>query len=286
MDTRLSEQLDHAALELERGGFVETLRILEETEVDSLLTTDFWYLRGFAQRGLEDYAEAAESFETVLTVKPGEVPAHALAADSFIRCQRLGAAERCLLRGLSLSPHSADLIEVYCFACARAGQTEKARALLERLVERDPGNEAAFRLRTLIEFVEGSDAGLYEATHRYRDELPDTPENVLATGQAMLNGGRIGGALRCFEEAFTQDPTLRVRHPELVAEIRVLEHPSLLPCRLLDRYGRWLPWAVGAVMMMVLQSLHLVAGAIFGSVFALFLLYTWAAPPLVRKWMR
>jgi tetratricopeptide (TPR) repeat protein len=283
MDTRLIEQLDNAARELEQGGFQETLRILEETEVESLLTTDFWYLRGFAQRGLEDYAEAADSFATVVTVKPGEVAAHALAADSFVRCQRLGAAEQHLLSGLAANPHSTDLLEVYCFACARGGQTEKARALLKRLLERDPGNEAAFRLRILIEFVEGSDEGLYQATRQYLDELPDTPENALATGKAMLDGGRISGALRCFSEALQQDPTLRDRHPDFFEELSVLKSPLLFPCRLLDRYGRWLPWAVGAVTMLALQSLHFAAGAVFAGVFALFLLYTWVAPPLVRR---
>jgi tetratricopeptide (TPR) repeat protein len=283
MDTRLNEQLDDAARELEHGGFHQTLRILEETEVESLLTTDFWYLRGFAQRGLGDYAEAADSFATVVTVKPGEVAAHALAAESFVRCQRLGAAEQHLLRGLAASPKSTDLLEVYCSACARGGQTEKARALLQRLLECDPDNEAAFRLRILIEFVEGSDEGLYQATRQYLDELADTPENALATGKAMLDGGRISGALRCFSEALRQDPGLRERHPDFFREIGVLESPFLLPSRLLDRYGRWLPWAVGAVTVLALQSLHLAAGAIFAAGFALFLLYSWVAPPLVRR---
>ncbi len=283
MDDRLREQLDHAAHELEQGGFLETLRVLEQTEAESLLVPDFWYLRGFALRGLQNFAEAADSFSTVTLVKSGEVAAHALAADSFVRCQRLAAAEKHLLTGLAASPNSTDLLEVYCFACARAGQTEKARALLARLLQRDPDNQAAFGLRILVEFVEGSHEGLYEARRRYLDELPDTVENSLAMGQAMLDAGRVSGALRCFSEALQRDPGLREQHPEFFDELRVLESPFLWPSHLIDRFGRWVPWALGAIAYMAIQSLHVTAGLVVGGLFGFALLYAWAAPSLVRR---
>ena len=286
MKNRLREQLDQAAHHLEDGAFAKTLRTLESTEIESLLSTDFWYLRGFAQRGLEDFKEAASSFATVLTVKPGEVAAHALAADSYIRCWRLGAAEEQLLGGLATRPNSKDLIEVYCFACARGGQTEKARALLARLLERDPDNNATFRLRILIEFVEGSNTGLYEANRRYLEDLPDGAENALAAGKALLDSGRIAGAVRCFREALRQDPSLGEEHPEFFEEIEVLESPFLLPNRLVDRYGRGLPWAAGLVTLLLLRSFHGGVGLTFAGAFALFLAYTWVAPPLVRRFKR
>jgi tetratricopeptide (TPR) repeat protein len=283
MTRTLDEILDEARAALNRGATQEVLELLEQSGAESMLHPDFWYLRGVSLYGLSRFEESAESFETLCELVPAHSEPRAFAADAYVRCQRFETAEKQLLSGLELDPESILLLQVYCYACARVGQTEKARLLLDRIHELEPRNEAAFQLKILIEFVEGRDAGFLEALQHQLSGLPESAEKSLQMGHALLESGRIRGATRWLKQALAQDPKLLETYPALDSELRFLESPLLLPARVFDRYGQWRPWAVGVITMLFLQTIVPTAGLIFGACFVGLLIYSWIVPPLVYR---
>jgi tetratricopeptide (TPR) repeat protein len=282
----LDEILESAAEFLEKGQPEKAVEVLERSPVSSMESPQFWHLRGAALFDLGRFEEAAEAYDALMQLRPERPEPLVWAAESLLRLNRFGSAEKYLLRGLRSFPDSLHLLDLYCETVARAGQLEKARALAARIKELHPVADSAYRLQVLIEFMAGDDNGLLEAEQARLMGVPDSPARSLAIGVSLLEGGRVTAARSWILDALDRDAELRKRAPELVALVQTLGSPLLFANRLVDRYGRWLPWSVGIVIFIGLQFVHTELAAGFVALFGLFLILSWVAPTLVFRLSR
>ena len=87
MDETLQRLLQQAAQAIEGSRFREALDFLERTGVESLTSTGFWFLRGYAFRGLGDFESAADSFDAMTSPRPYRSPrSEEEAREELTRC--------------------------------------------------------------------------------------------------------------------------------------------------------------------------------------------------------
>jgi len=253
---------------------------------DAALSPDAFVLRTAALYDLDRHLEAEAAAEAGL----GELgPDPQLLALLGMSRQELGkyeGAESALLDGLALAPTSSYLLCAYARLCLAVGQAGKAAKLVERAASFDPEDDVVARTRVLVAFVEGKDA---EAVRHGREAMrldPDGGGNHAMYGMALANRGDVGSAARSFRRAAAADPG-NTELVEAAREARAAAHPLLWPLRPMQRFGALPVWLAAVVGMTALRAAGLAPLAVaFAVLWVAYCVYSWVAPPLVRRWVR
>ncbi|MER5333001.1 tetratricopeptide repeat protein [Micromonospora sp. NPDC002717] len=192
-------------------------------------------------------------------------------------------AERALLDALAIEPENPWLLCQYADLCSAVGQTGKAERLVARAAAIVPDAPAVFASRFQLAYARGDDRAAERISREFLGAWPANPAALALHGVAAARRGRVGTAHRAFGQAVAHDPT-DADYAEAAWESRVYTHPLLLPLRPLYRLGILRTWllAIGVVVLLNLAGLDLLAG-LFGVAWALFCVWSWIAPPLVRR---
>ncbi|MFG1776049.1 tetratricopeptide repeat protein [Micromonospora sp. NPDC049051] len=193
------------------------------------------------------------------------------------------AAERALLDALAIEPVNPWLLCQYARLCSAVGQLDKAERLIARAAAISPEEPAVFAGRIQLAYARGDDRSADRIAKEFLGAWPDNPAALALHGAAAARRGRLGTAHRAFGQAVAHDPT-DPDYAEGAWETRVYAHPLLLPLRPLHRLGTFRTWllAVGVIVLLGVAGLDVLAG-VFALAWVLFCVWSWIAPPLVRR---
>jgi predicted GNAT family N-acyltransferase len=121
-------ELARRYLEIDRPERALELLTGRQNDLDD---ADYWGLRASALLELDRNAEAVEATRRGLDLEPDSTALLLLNAHAHKGLGDLAAAERSLLAALRLDAEDAVLLAEYALLVARAGQLDKARALLD-----------------------------------------------------------------------------------------------------------------------------------------------------------
>ncbi|MEU7930895.1 tetratricopeptide repeat protein [Micromonospora echinofusca] len=192
-------------------------------------------------------------------------------------------AERALLDALAIEPENPWLLCQYADLCSAAGQPDKAERLVARAAAITPDAPAVFASRFQLAYARGDDRAAERVAREFLGAWPGNPVALALHGVAAAQRGRVGAAHRAFGQASAQDPT-DADYADAAWETRVYAHPLLLPLRPLYRLGILRTWllAVGVIVLLSAAGLD-VLGGLFALAWMLFCVWSWIAPPLVRR---
>jgi tetratricopeptide (TPR) repeat protein len=195
-------------------------------------------------------------------------------------------AERALLDALALTPENAWLLSQYADLCVLVGQTTKAEALLARAAALAPDSPAVYATRFQIAYAKGNDRAAERVAREFVGRYPDHPAALALHGMIAAGRGRMTTAARSLNQAVAHDPT-DADYAEAAWTVRVYAHPLLLPLRPLYRLGMFRTWliAIGTLLTLNLLGLGRVT-LMFALVWAAYCVYSWIAPPIVRRLVR
>lgn len=268
-----ADRPEQALAELSRlGGAAATDRRAYRLRVAALARLDRWdEVAATARHGLAEVGPDAE-----LLGRLGQ---------ALHERGELAAAERALLDALALDAHDPWLLCQYAGLCASVGQPDKAGRLLERAAAVAPDSPAVHATRVQLAYARGDDREAERVAREFLGRHPDDPAALAMHGGMSVTTGRVGQAHRSFARAVAHDPT-DADYAEAAWESRVYAHPLLLPLRPLYRFGvrLWLV-AAGSILALNLVGLSGVA-AVVGLTWALYCVWSWVAPPLVRRLVR
>ncbi|WHT16094.1 tetratricopeptide repeat protein [Crossiella sp. CA-258035] len=195
------------------------------------------------------------------------------------------AAEEALLAALHQDPEQPQLLCDYARLCLSAGQVDKAERLVARAAHHDPHLEAAGQVRAMIALARGQDA---EAVRHSADTLAQDPDSTAARamhGNAAAQTGDVDQAYRSFRAAAAAEPG-NAAYVAAAREARVAAHPALRPLRLMYRIGPMKLWLGFMLVLLGLRAAGLLPLALgLTVIWVLYCVYSWVAPPLVRRWL-
>jgi Flp pilus assembly protein TadD len=278
-------RLRMAAHWLQIGHPERTLDELQGLWGDAAVDYRAYLFRGAALHALDRNAEAVDVLRDGLA-QHGPFPAMLHILGAALRSEgRLPEAEAAYLQGLSLDPNEPDLLLGYAHVCLAAGQAQKASALVERAASHAPESAAVSAARAQVAFALGKDRDMHRHSTEALAHDPEDPNARALHGTAsMLTGDPRSGYTSLASAAASQpgDADLRAA----ARQAKLFNHPLMLPLRPFTRVNPMIVW-IGAVA--VIYGLRAVGLAPLSFAFAMiwlaFCVYSWVAPPLVRRWI-
>lgn len=148
--------------------------------------------------------------EALIRRRLAEQPEDALAlmmmGDLTHRLSIYDQSENFLRRSLAIAPAFEDARLKLVNVLHAQGRTEEALAMLDGLLDRDPGNLAA--LDTCIRIM--GEIGEYDRTLKYHEMLlrvkPDEPRPLVGYANTLKTVGRSGEAIQAYRRAIALDP--------------------------------------------------------------------------------
>ncbi|GAA2842603.1 tetratricopeptide repeat protein [Crossiella cryophila] len=194
-------------------------------------------------------------------------------------------AEEALLTALHQDPEDAQLLCDYARLCLSAGQVDKAEQLVGRAAGIDPHLQSVGQVRAMVALAKGQDA---EAARHSANSLAHDPDSSAARamhGNAAAQLGDVDGAYRSFRAAAAAEPG-NAAFVEAAREARLAAHPLLRPLRPMYKIGPMKLWIGFVIVLLVLRSAGLWPLSTALTVcWVVYCLYSWVAPPLVRRWL-
>jgi tetratricopeptide (TPR) repeat protein len=274
-----------AARLLETGRPQQALDVLDGVGVGAP-DAELFLLRARALLLLDDDRRAREAAQRGLSYDAASVPLWTVLAEACRALADLPSAERAVLSGLQIEPSDTYLLCLYASVLAEGGQDAKANRVLARAEQLDPGSSEVLSARAYVAFARGDDAG---AARHARRALANEPESVRAhwlLGAASMARGEAGTAARSSRRA-AASMVGNSSLAEMARDARLDAHWTMLPYRLITRWGPAAVWVVAVAILLV--SGWLLPSAIAGGLLVgwlAFCVYTWIARPLLVLWAR
>ncbi|WP_132298198.1 tetratricopeptide repeat protein [Kribbella sp. VKM Ac-2568] len=270
---------------LQIGHPERTLDELQGLWGDAALDYRAYLFRGAALHALNRHAEAADVLRDGLSHHGPFLPLLQVLGSSLRAVGNLPEAEAAYLQGLSLDPNDPDLLIGYAMVCLAAGQTEKAAALVERAASQAPESAAVSAARAQIAFAQGRHKDMHRHSQEALSYDPEDPgARALHGASSMLTGDSKSGyrSLASAASSHPGDQDLR----EAAREAKLINHPLLRPLRPFQRFNPLVIWvcAVAVIYGFRIAGLGPLAAVVAVGWFA-FCVYSWVAPPLVRRWI-
>jgi tetratricopeptide (TPR) repeat protein len=252
---------------------------------DGALDYRAYLFRGAALHALDRNTEAIDVLRDGLSHHGPFLPLLQILAAALRAEGRLPEAEAALLQGLSLDPNDPDLLLGYAMVCLSAGQAEKASALVERAAAQAPESAQVSAARAQVAFALGKDRDMHRHSEKALSADPEDPAARALHGTSAMLTGDPNAGYRSLASAAAADPgdqDLR----EAAREARLANHPLMRPLRPFQRFNPLVVWigAVGVIYGLRLAGLWPLAVVATAGWFA-FCVYSWVAPPLLRRWI-
>lgn len=264
----------------------QALAELGRLPAESTGSAEAFYLRATALLELERWVDAADAARRGLAAGG---PNPTLLGQLGTALRELGdypMAERALLDALALAPSDAYLLCRYAQLCLGAGQVDKAAKLLARAMEQDPHAPIVYATRVQLAYGRGDDREAERISSEFLGAYPDHPMALALRGFTSAQRGRVGESYESFRQAAAARPA-DPDYAEAAWEVRVYAHPLLRPLRPLYRLGTVKSWLLAVGIMLGLRAVGLrPLAALFGLFWLAYCVYSWLAPPLVRRMVR
>jgi tetratricopeptide (TPR) repeat protein len=272
---------------IEVGRYREALEILQRELSHAPHDPDLHVLGARAALGEKDEARAGEHVRHALAADPQHFEARVLL---FVLCcagKRHAQAEELIVALIRERPDSAALLALYAELMLTTMHLDKARALTEEALRRDPDDHRARVVNVLLLTIEGKrgDAG-QQLAELIRDD-PESTEIAYTLLRVLIEQQRHAEALEVGRQLLRLDPDNRAL-VEALAELRAATHWIALPAYPLRRFG----WAGSAGMWVgALLSIRLAAArgpewaGVLSALWVAYVLYSWVHAPLLKRWL-
>ena len=241
-----------------------------------------WLIRGSALFALERHGEARDAAEQGLALDPDDVWLLHLLSIAEEALGDLASSERAILAALELEPHIPGLYAQYADLLMRGGQLDKAREVIERAAALDPEDLSVLRARMSYAYVTGKPREGEKWSRKMLELEPEHPGAHGMLGVFKIEQGSIYGAREHYENAVMLDPS-NPHAREAAIEIRMATHPAMAPLRIFDRFGVAGSWIGAVIIITALRSVSPAAGAAAGLTWLVLCVYSWVAPPIMRR---
>jgi Flp pilus assembly protein TadD len=283
MNEPTEARLQMAGHWLQIGHPERTLDELQGLWGDAALDYRAFLFRGAALHALDRNEEAIDVLRNGLSHYGQSVPLLQLLGSALRAAGQLQEAESVYLQGLSLNPNEPDLLLGYAIVCLAAGQTEKASALVERAASFAPESAAVSSARAQVAFAQGRHKDMRRHSQEALSVDPEDPGAQALHGTASMLTGDARSGYRSLASAAANNPAdgdLR----GAAREAKLINHPLLRPLRPFQRFNPLVVW-MGAIV--IIYGLRYVGFGVLATVAAIgwfaFCIYSWVAPPLVRR---
>jgi len=270
---------------LQIGHPERTLDELQGLWGDAAVDFRAYLFRGAALHALDRNAEAIDVLKDGLALHGPFLPMLQVLGSSLRSEGRLPEAEAAFLQGLSLDPNDPDLLIGYARVCLTAGQAQKASALVERAASHAPESAAVSAARAQVAFALGNDRDMHRHSTEALSHDPEDPgARALHGTSSMLTGDSRSGYSSLASAAASQpgDPDLRAA----AREAKLMNHPLMLPLRPFQRVNPLVVWVGAVAIIYGLRAAGLAPlSFVVAMVWLAFCVYSWVAPPLVRRWI-
>jgi len=236
----------------------------------------------------DDNDEAREHLASVFAQAPDHEGALYLLAALDLDDRRFREAEANVIRLLERAPRDADYLALYARIMLLTMHLKKARLLAEEAVRVDPTGQNGLLVMGLIGVVEGRSDLTEETLNRLISDDPDGERVLRLLFYALASGGRHAEALRVAQRLLRlvpHDNTL----VDAVVEMRVATHWSTWPLYPMFRFG-WagaaVLWGLFIVLAPMARRVNPTFGTIFVTSYLLWVVYSWAYPPWLRRRLR
>lgn len=266
-------------------SFDRANQVLDEVAGDAMELPEFWRLRAAIADQSDDPRQAAGAARAGLQRFPHDVPLLVLLGRALTDLKQLADAEDVLLRALSEAPEHVNALCAYARVVALAGQTDKARRLLDRAASIDPDDVAPLVGRYHLAHLDGDDQETQRVAEQLARVTGGNPHAVAALGVEALKRGDVGTSQALLQRAARADlSVIDGFGPEHLRELQLLAHPLMWPLRPVHRFGATGIWfaaialAVGTRALVSDQAALVVVGT-----YLVWCVYTWVVPPLLRR---
>ncbi|TWD84296.1 tetratricopeptide repeat protein [Kribbella amoyensis] len=274
-----------AAHWLQIGHPERTLDELQGLWGDAAVDFRAYLFRGAALHALDRNAEAIDVLRDGLAQHGPFLPLLQVLGSALRAEGRLTEAESAYLQGLSLDPNEPDLLIGYALVCLTAGQAEKASALVERAASQAPESPAVDAARAQVAFALGKDKDMHRHAESVLSHDPEDPHSRALHGTASMLTGDSKAGYRSLASAAAANPGDRDLR-DAAREARLANHPLMRPLRPFQRFNPLVIWiaAVAVIYGLRLAGLAPLAAVVAVGWFG-FCVYSWVAPPLLRRWL-
>jgi tetratricopeptide (TPR) repeat protein len=235
-----------------------------------------------------DNEGALRTLQGVLEMDPEHVASRYLLAAVHDARGEWPEAEAALLDLLRDYPEAAMLYGRYAMLMYRTQHIDKAKELAREAVRLDPEDEAALVAMAIGDLIDGRESDEKNSLAALMRRHPEDAVTAQLLIAHLTSRGRYWAAKRIAIELLKAQPDERERL-ELVVELEVASHPTVVPLWPLNRWGTaatvalWLGWMLGSRLLRT--HAPQVAGP--ASLFILcFCVYSWVYPPLLRRWLK
>jgi tetratricopeptide (TPR) repeat protein len=237
---------------------------------------------------MDDDSDAAlATVRQVLVQKPENQSARLLLFELLIEKNKLSDAEQVIVQLLRDYPKHAPYYGRYAELMIRAMKLAKARALSEEGLKYDPDNAGCLAASTLCDFIEQRQGAASHSLQQLLVRHPEAMRTLVLILAALQDRGDHRGALRIAQELVQAQPD-NDNLAQLTAELKATTHWSMLPLWPVLRWG-WgasiALWLLGAAAVRIVGRSDVAAAAILAFCILGYVIYGWAWPPLLRRWI-
>jgi predicted Zn-dependent protease len=231
---------------LDRNRFAQTQRLLDQALPHFPDDERLLYFSAYVALQTDNQEAAEHQLERVLELNPASYEGRSLMADLREEQGKFAESEALYLGILSDYPEDAGTMADYARLMLRTMHVEKAGKLAAEALSRAPDHPGAMYVATLASIVEGKhderNLRLRKLLHQYPDMLVTAQTLV----QVLHREGRYTEALEVAREMLRAQPN-NEQIVEMVINLRMLSHWSMIPMRPFTRYG----WAASIALWFI-----------------------------------
>jgi predicted Zn-dependent protease len=252
-------------------------------------SVELQYLAAFIDHAEDQTVDAVQGVKAVLAQAPQHYGARTLWARLLEDTDQLPQAEGVWIDLLREYPQNADCYAGYGELMLKTLNFEKARRLAQEGLRNSPEHAGCLFLGAMIDMIQNRRGAKSDHLQRLLREHPEQVRTSIALAVTLSEHGNNRGALRVAQEWLRHQPD-SPHALELVRELKIRTHWSLLPLYPMQRWG----WT-GAIVVTVAGvsavqlGAHALSPATYGVVLGVWLayvIYSWTWPPLLRRWQK
>lgn len=261
----------------------QVVKFIKNVMDEQIENARLWYMLGYSNYQLNCYEEAEE--QLIESMRLGAAREHALfiLGHLYMETEQYKKSEEAFLEALRIDPNDAQTHASYALLMKKLGHREKAKMLIGKALELEPGNPHVLRYYFRLEGLTSEKAKRLQALEHYMNSGDSELSKLVQLGMHASLQNNTGEALEYFRQAFLLKPEDQ-QLLTILEEMTIQNHPLLMPLRLVERIGGpAVIWGIGIGMYFLLHLLGLNdLGTLWVFIYLLFVIYSWIAQPLVR----
>lgn len=286
-ETEISDSLARLEILEERRRFDDARVLLREVLPRHPSNRELLFHAAYIEYLTDSYAAAESAVHSLLAVDPGHVGGRDILQGIYSETKRPAEAEQVLIGLLRDYPEEPYFYARYSTLMLKNLQAEKAEKLAAEALRLDPDHHSAQLAMTTARLITGrADVAQHDLARLVKNH-PESMATLAMVVASLADQGRHKEALAVAQEMVRAYPDEQ-SYVDLVVELRKSTHWSLLPMWPMVKFG-WAGsaavWVLGIVLLRSTASLGTLGGVMVG-VWLLYVVYTWAWPPLLERWLR